>query len=100
MGDVRASILRELADLSANGATQTEFDSATETVRQQLDLIYNEQINDEVLSVLTDPAGNPDFMAFVDQYDLVDQIDMAALAARLAAWLPADQYIAVTVTPR
>ena len=50
--------------------------------------------------MLTDPAGNPDFMAFVDQYDLVDQIDMATLAARLAAWLPADQYVAVTVTPR
>jgi hypothetical protein len=100
VADVRASILRELADLSANGATQTEFDSATETVRQQLDLIYNEQINDEVLSVLTDPAGNPDLMAFVDQYDLVGQIDMAMLADRLAAWLPADQYIAVIVTPR
>ena len=99
VADVRESILRELADLGANGATQTEFDSATETVRQQLDLIYNEQINDEVLSVLTDPAGNPDFMAFVDQYETVDQIDMAMLAERLAAWLPADQYISVTVTP-
>ena len=71
-----------------------------ESVRQQLDLIYNEQINDEVLSVLTDPAGNPDFMDFVEQYFLVDELDAATVADYLAAWLPADQFISVTVTPR
>ena len=48
----------------ANGPTEAEFDSAAETVRQQLDLVYNEQVNDEVLNVLVDPEGNPDFVDY------------------------------------
>jgi zinc protease len=100
LADVRAAILGELDDLRANGPTETEYDSATESVRQQLDLIYNEQINDEVLSVLTDPTGNSDFMDYVGQYFLVDELDAATVAGYLAAWLPADQFISVTVTPR
>ena len=99
-GSVKAGILGELGDLRTNGPTQTEFDSAAETIRQQLDLVYNEQINDEVLDVLVDPEGNPDFGDYLGQYELVDDLDRAAITAYLASWLPLDQYITITVSPR
>ncbi len=55
----------------------------TETVRQQLDLVYNEQVNDEVLDVLVDPAGNPDFGDYLGQSALVDDLDRAAITTYL-----------------
>ncbi len=97
---VKQGILGELGDLRANGPTQTEHDSAIETVRQTLDLVSNEQVNDEVLDVLTDPAGNPSFRDYLDQYTMVDDLDLAAITGYLAAWLTVDQYITITVTPR
>ena len=99
-GSVEAGILGELGDLRANGPTDTEFAGASETVRQQLDLVYNEQVNDEVLNVLVDPGGNPDFGDYLGQHDLVDDIDRAAITAYLATWIPLDQYITITVSPR
>ena len=99
-GPVEAGILGELGDLRANGPTETEFDSATETVRQQLDLVTNEQVNDEVLNVLADPAGNPDFADYLGQSDLVDDLDRAAITNYLSTWIPLDQYITITVSPR
>ena len=97
---VEQGILGELGDLRVNGPTEPEFDSAAETVRQQLDLVYNEQVNDEVLNVLVDPEGNPDFGDYLNQYALVDDLDRAAITTYLSAWIPLDHYIAVTVSPR
>ena len=95
--EVEAAVLAQLADLSDNGPSESEESAATEAVRQQLDLFSNEQINDEVLRVLTDPAGNVSLEEFLEQASLVDDID---LTAYLRAWLPADQYIRVVVRPR
>ena len=95
--EVERAVLAQLADLRDAGPSGTELDAALETVRQGLELFSNEQINDEVLGVLTDPAGNPDFDAFLDQVSLVDDLD---LMAYLRSWLPADRYIEVTVLPR
>ena len=69
-------------------------------MRQQLDLFSNGQINDEVLAVLTDPAGNPSFDEFLGQAALVDEIDIAAIRNDIVRWLPVDQYIEVRVLPR
>ena len=100
IGSVRQGILGELADLRVNGPTRAEYASATETVRQALGLVSNEQINDEVLNVLTDPAGNPSFGDFLDQYTIVDELDLQTISTRLSDWLPLDHYISVTVAPR
>ena len=97
---VKQGILGELRDLQVNGPTPAEYDSATETVRQALGLVSNEQVNDEVLNVLTDPAGNASFGDYLDQYAMVDDLDLAAISGHLAEWLTLDQYISVTVAPR
>ena len=50
--------------------------------------------------MLADPAGNPDFGDYLGQYDLVDDLDRAAITTYLSSWIPLDQYITVTVSPR
>jgi zinc protease len=100
VAEVDEAVLGELDDLRRNGPTEVELDSARETVRQQLDLFSNEQINDEVLSLLTDPGGTEDFDDFLEQVSLVDEISDADIREALSAWLPADRYISVVVRPR
>ena len=95
--EVERAVLAQLADLRDAGPSEAELDAALETVRQSLELFSNEQINDEVLGVLTDPAGNADFDAFLEQAFLVEALDVTAY---LRSWLPADRYIEVTVLPR
>ena len=95
--EVEAAVIAQLDDLRANGPTVDELNAANETVLQQLDLFSNEQINDEVLNVLTDPVGNPSLDDFLGQAQLVDGLDIVGY---LRAWLPADQYIDVRVLPR
>ncbi len=98
--EVVAAVTAELDDLRANGPTDREFAAASENIRQQLDLFSNEQVNDEVLSVFTDPAGNASFDEFLGQAQWVEVIDADEIRDAMSRWLPADQYIEVRVLPR
>jgi zinc protease len=98
--DVVAAVGSELDDLRENGPTTAEFDAAIESVRQDLDLFANAQINDEVLSVLTDPTGSPSLDDFLGQAFLVDELDLDTVRSYLADWLPAEQYIEIKLLPR
>ena len=98
--EVVAAVTAQLDDLRASGPTDSEFAAASENVRQRLVLFSNEQVNDEVLSVFTDPAGNASFDEFLDQAQWVEVIDAAEIRDAAARWLPADRYIEVRVLPR
>jgi zinc protease len=98
--EVSDAVLAQLTDLRDNGPSDTEFTAATEAIRQQIDLFSNEQINDEVLDLLTDPGGTASFDEFLDQAFLVDEITVGDVQAALNAWLPASQYIEVRILPR
>ena len=98
--DVARAVLEQVDDLRANGPSDTEFAGASETVRQQLDLYSNEQINDEVLKVLVDPAGNASFDGFLAQPFLLDAIGRTEVQQYINAWMPSDRYIEVRVLPR
>jgi zinc protease len=100
VGEVEQAVLAQLGDLTDNGPTGTEFDAAVETVRQQLDLYSNEQINNEVLGLLADPGGTASFDEFLGQPREIAAIDADLIREYLRAWLPADQYIEVVVLPR
>jgi zinc protease len=100
LDEVVAAVAAQLADLRESGPTDVEFEAASETVRQQLDLFSNEQVNDEVLSVFTDPAGNASFDEFLDQAQWVDDISADDIRDAAVRWLPADRYIEVRVLPR
>lgn len=95
--EVEQAVLAQLADLRDNGPSPVERAAAFEATRRQLELFSNEQINAEVLAVLTDPAGNPSLGAFLGERELLDDLDITAY---LRNWLPADRYIEVTVLPR
>ena len=98
--EVEQAVLAQLADLRDSGPSDTEVDAAIETVRQQLELFSNEQINDEMLALLTDPGGTASFGEFLGQAGEVAPIDTDRVREYLRAWLPADQYIEVVVVPR
>ena len=100
LDDVVAAVIGELDDLRMVGPTDREFAAARENVRQRLDLFSNEQVNDEVLSVLTDPSGHGSFDEFLDQAQWVAVIDAAEIRTAAERWLPADRYIDVRVLPR
>lgn len=100
LDEVVAAVAEQLDALRTVGPTDAEFQAASENIRQQLDLFSNEQVNDEVLSVFTDPAGNASFDEFLDQPRWVDDITADDIRDAVARWLPADQYIEVRVLPR
>jgi zinc protease len=100
LDEVADAVNEQLDDLRTVGPTEAEFDAASENLRQRLDLFSNEQINDEVLAVFTDPAGNPSFDDFLDQPRWVDDITADDLRDAAARWLPADQFIEIRVLPR
>ncbi len=97
---VSTAVLGQLDDLRSVGPSEQEFAAAAETVFRDLNLYTNPGINDEVLNVLVDPAGNPSFDDYLDQLFLVDGFDRAEVQRYLADWLPASDYIAVEVRPR
>ena len=97
---VSSAVLAELELLRVDGPTDSEHAAASETVFQQLQLFNNPQINDEVLSVLVDPEGNPSLRAFLDQDLLVATIDVDDVSTYLTAWTPVDRYIEIQTVPR
>ncbi len=100
LGDeVSASVLAQLASLRDEGPTEQEFANASATVAEQLNFINNAQINDEVLDVLVDPAGNASFDDFVDQLLLIDDIAAIDVRAAIDAWISDSEYIEVRVVP-
>jgi zinc protease len=98
--DVSVAVLGQIADLRTNGVTDSEYSAAISTVGNEFELVSNEQINDEVLDVLTDPAGNASLREFENQADLVDSISQADIDDYIDRWLSADDYIEIRVLPR
>jgi predicted Zn-dependent peptidase len=93
-------VTAQLDDLRATGPTEREFQAARENIRQQLQLFSNEQVNDEALSVLTDPAGHASFDEFLEQARWAEVIVADDIRAAARRWLPADRFIEVRVLPR
>lgn len=100
LDEVVAAVTEQLDDLRTVGPTDREFEAAREGIRQRLDLFSNEQVNDEVLAVVTDPGGNASFDEFLRQPLWAEVVTADEIRAAAARWLPADQYIDVRVLPR
>ena len=98
--NVSTAVLEQLADIRANGVPEKEFASATETIRNALELFSNEQINDEILDALVDPAGNASFDDFLQQANLLGSISRNDITGFVRRWAPDGQYIEIRVLPR
>jgi zinc protease len=100
LDEVVTAVNEQLADLRRTGPSDQEFEAASANIRQQLELFSNQQVNDEVLAVFTDPAGNASFDEFLEQGRWVAEITSDDIRDAMVRWLPADQYIEVSVVPR
>ena len=99
LDDVSAEVLGQLDLLRTDGPTEQEFSNAMTTVAEQLNFINNAQINDEILDVLVDPAGNASFDDFANQGRFIPEITSDDVRAAIRAWISADDYIEVRVAP-
>ncbi len=100
VGVVSAAVSEQLTDLITVGPTAVEYEAAIEKVRRDLNLFTNQSINDEVLAVLIDPAGNASFDDYLGEVFLVEEISAGDVRSYLDGWLPLDRYIEVRVVPR
>ncbi len=72
--DVSAAVLESGGRPARQAASRTvEYAAAISTVGNELELFSNEQLNDEILDVLTDPAGNASLADFENQAALIDE---------------------------
>lgn len=97
---VSEAVIGQLESLRTDGPTERELSNAVNTVAEQLNFINNAQINNEVLNVLVDPAGNASFLDFVNQVVFVPELTDALISDALNEWIDLDQYIEVRVRPR
>ena len=100
LDDVTGAVIGELADLEGEGVSDAEFDAASETVRRELELFSNPQVNDEVLRALLDPAGNESFQEFYTLAGLAADIEKSEVDSALDRWLDEERFIQVDVLPR
>ena len=100
VAEVSESVQEQLDDLRSVGPNEQEFAAASAAVRQGLELYSNPQINDEVLRLLTDPAGTASFDEFLNRERLAATIGRDDVAEFLARTLPADRYIEIRTVPR
>jgi zinc protease len=98
--NVSRAVLEQLGDIRTNGVPANEFASATETIRNALELFSNEQINDEILDALVDPAGNASLNDFLQQASLLGSISRNDITGFVRRWVPDGQYIEIRVLPR
>ena len=98
--DVSAAVLGQVEDLRASGVTDSEYAAAISTIGNELELFSNQQLNDEILDVLTDPAGNASLAEFENQAALIDEISQSDLDDAIDRWLAGDDYIEIRVLPR
>jgi zinc protease len=97
--DVASQVLLELDDLRKAGPTEEEFLAAQAVVVEQLGFIDNLSINDELLQVLVDPAGNADISDYLDEYYVAPEIGRDEVAAAIRRWAPPAQFIQIVTVP-
>ncbi|MEM8621664.1 MAG: insulinase family protein [Actinomycetota bacterium] len=100
VAEVSDAVQEQLDDLRSVGPSEQAFAAASAAVRRGLELYSNPQINDEVLRLLTDPAGTASFDEFLTRERLAAAIDVDDVALFLAQTLPPDRYIEIRTVPR
>ncbi len=98
--EVANAVLAQLADLRDRGPSDAEFTAARTTVEQRFELYYNQQINDQILDVFTDPAGTASLDEFLQRSQLVASVERNDVVEFLRNAISLDQYIEIRVLPR
>jgi zinc protease len=96
--EIAGLVTAELADLAANGPTEAEFAGAYAEVEEQ----YNFVDNGQLLQALIDDALDPSrpVTDYIDHFFAITGVTPDTIRDYVAAFMPTDAYVQVTVVPR
>jgi zinc protease len=91
-------VVAELADLTANGPTDREFDSAHAQVEQAYQYVDNDSFLEELINNAIWP--DRELQDYFDELPALDDVTKDTVQRYIADHIRADQYIQVAVLPR
>jgi zinc protease len=96
--EIAGLVTTELDDLAANGPTDAEFAGAYAEVEEQ----YNFVDNGQFLQALIDDALDPNrpVTDYIDHFFAIASVTPESIRDYIAAYMPTDAYVRVTVVPR
>jgi zinc protease len=101
IGAISQFVHDDVGALLADGPSGHEFDTAVEQVRRDIELFADAQLIDEILSAEVEGVDGVDELEdFADQGVVLQRLTIDDVRAFVARYLPADQYIEITVLPR
>jgi zinc protease len=91
-------VVAELADLTANGPTDREFDGAHAQVEQAYQYVDNDSFLEELINNAIWP--DRELQDYFDELRALDDVTKETVQRYIADHIRADQYIQVAVLPR
>jgi zinc protease len=98
IGSIAGFVQDDVGALRADGPTEDEFDTAVGQVQRDIELYSDAQLIDEILSA--EVEGVVELEDFADQGFALSQLTIDDVRRFVADYLPAEQYIEITVLPR
>ena len=98
IGSIAGFVQDDVGALRTDGPSEVEFDTAVGQVQRDIELYSDAQLIEEILSAEVD--GVAELEDFADQGLALQQLTIDDVRTFVAAYLPADHYIEITVLPR
>ena len=98
IGAIAQFVQDDVDALRADGPSQDEFDTAVEQVSRDIELFSDAQLIDEILEA--EVNGVVDLQDFAEQDVALQELTIDDVRTFVAAYLPVDQFIEITVVPR
>jgi zinc protease len=98
IGSIAGFVQDNVGALRADGPSQAEFDTAVGQVQRDIELYSDAQLVDEILSA--EVEGIVELEDFADQGLALNELTIDDVRRFVADYLPAEQYIQITVLPR
>ena len=91
-------VLGEFAELAAGGMSTAEYERAFALIQEQYNFVDNNLFLDGLSDAQVFPELGVD--SFLDRFDELDRVSASDVTAFIAAHVPLDRYVQVTVVPR
>ena len=98
IGSIAGFVQDDVGALRTDGPSEVEFDTAVGQVQRDIDLYSDAQLVEEILSA--EVEGVVELEDFADQGHALSELTIDDVRRFVADYLPADQYIEITVMPR
>ncbi len=98
IGSIAGFVQDDIGALSTDGPSDAEFDTAVGQVQRDIELYSDSQLVEEILSA--EVEGVVELEDFADQGLALSELTIDDVRRFVADYLPAEQYIEITVVPR